>query len=159
MNIELICVGKLKDRFYEDAAEEYCKRIGAFGKIKITEIAAARLPEKPGEAEIAAALEAEGDAILKKIPGNAAVYPLCIEGKPVSSEQLAAELKRAAVNGCGTAVFLIGGSFGLSERVKARGALRLSMSPMTFPHRLARIMLLEQIYRSFMINEGRTYHK
>ena len=159
MNIEIICVGKLKDRFFEEASAEYCKRIGAFGKINITEIPAARLPDEPNEAQITAALNTEAEAILKKIPKNCAVYPLCIEGKALSSEQLAAELKKVSVGGVSTAAFIIGGSYGLAETVKSRGTLRLSMSPMTFPHRLARIMLLEQIYRAFTINEGRTYHK
>ncbi len=159
MNFELICVGKLKDKFFEDACAEYVKRLGAFGKVKITEIPAAPLPDAPNEKQIASALEKEAAQILQRIPKGAAVYPMCIEGKQLSSEELSAELSAAANGGAGTAVFIIGGSCGLHESVKKTGRLRLSMSRMTFPHRLARVMLLEQIYRAMMIAGGRAYHK
>ena len=159
MNFELICVGKLKDRFFEDAAAEYVKRLGAFGKVKITELPAASLPDGPNEKQILAALEKEAAQILARLPKGAAVYPMCIEGKQLSSEEFSAELTGAANGGAGTAVFVIGGSYGLHESVKKAGRLRLSMSKMTFPHRPARVMLLEQIYRAMMIREGRSYHK
>lgn len=159
MNIEIICIGKLKDRFFEEAAAEYAKRIGAFGKLKITEIPAAFLPENPQEAAIKAALQTEAAAILKRTEKTSAIYPLCIEGELLSSEDFAAELQKAALKGNGKAVFVIGGSYGLAEEVKAKGTRRISMSPMTFPHRLARIMLLEQIYRAFTIQNNRKYHK
>ena len=159
MNIEILCVGRLKDKFFEEAAAEYEKRLGAFGKIKITELPASPLPDAPNEKQIAAALQKEAEGIRKHLPKNAAVYPLCIEGKLLSSEQLAAEFQKTALGGQNTLVFIIGGSYGLSEEIKKLGKLRLSMSPMTFPHRLARVMLLEQIYRAFTIIEGKTYHK
>ncbi|MBQ6164510.1 MAG: 23S rRNA (pseudouridine(1915)-N(3))-methyltransferase RlmH [Clostridia bacterium] len=159
MNFELICVGRLKDRFFEDACAEYTKRLGAFGKIVITEIPAAALPDDPNEKQIASALEKEAAQILARVPKGAAVYPLCVEGKQLSSEELSSELSAAANGGAGTAVFIIGGSYGLHESVKKTGRLRLSMSKMTFPHRLARVMLLEQIYRAMMIAAGRAYHK
>ncbi len=159
MNFEIICIGRLKDRFFEQASEEYVKRLGAFGKVRITELPAAPLPQEPNEKQIRAALEKEGAQILAHIPKGAAVYPMCIEGKQLSSEELSAELSAAANAGMGTAVFIIGGSCGLDETVKKAGKLRLSMSRMTFPHRLARVMLLEQIYRAMMIAEGRPYHK
>ncbi|MBR1810224.1 MAG: 23S rRNA (pseudouridine(1915)-N(3))-methyltransferase RlmH [Clostridia bacterium] len=159
MNIELLCIGRLKDPFFEEAAKEYVKRLGAFGKIKITELPAATLPEKPNEKQIAAALAKEATQITAHLPKGCAVYPMCIEGKQLTSEGFARELQKAAIAGMGTAVFIIGGSYGLDESVKKLGKLRLSMSAMTFPHRLARIMLLEQIYRAMMIADGRTYHK
>lgn len=159
MNIEIICIGKLKDKFFEEASDEYIKRISAFGKVKITELAPASLPEDPTDGQISAALKKEADNIIKHIPKNSAVYPMCIEGKQLSSPALADELKNTAIGGKSTAAFIIGGSHGLDESVKKLGKLRLSMSAMTFPHRLARIMLLEQVYRAFTIIEGKKYHK
>ena len=159
MNITIICIGKLKDKFFKEASSEYEKRLGPFCKLEIIEISPAPLPDSPNEAQIAAGLEKEAELILKKIPPNAPGYALCVEGKHLSSEELAAELGAAALSGSGKICFIIGGSHGLAERVKAAANARLSMSRMTFPHRLARIMLLEQIYRAFMINAGTAYHK
>ncbi|MDR1630204.1 MAG: 23S rRNA (pseudouridine(1915)-N(3))-methyltransferase RlmH [Oscillospiraceae bacterium] len=155
----VICVGRLKDRFFEEASAEYEKRLKAFCRLEIVTVSPAALPENPNAAQIHTALEKEADAIIKKIPPAARVYPLCIEGKRLSSEAFAQDLRQAALQGASSAVFVIGGSHGLSERVKALGVVRLSMSEMTFPHRLARIMLLEQIYRAFSINAGSKYHK
>lgn len=157
--IHLICVGKLKEPYYRDASAEYEKRLSAFCRLKTTEITPASLPENPSAAQIEAALDREGKLIASKIPPNAKVYVLCVEGRQLSSEDFGASLEKAAAAGEGTPVFIIGGSHGLSEEVKAGASVRLSMSAMTFPHRLARVMLLEQLYRGFMINAGGKYHK
>ena len=159
LSIDIICVGRLKDKFFEEAAGEYLKRLKAYAKVNITEIKAVELPDDPNASLISAALEKEGSEILKKIPSNAKVVTLCIEGKLFSSEDTAKLLSDTALSGCSEIVFIIGGSYGLSEQVKRCSDVRLSMSKMTFPHRLARIMLLEQIYRGFKINAGEKYHK
>lgn len=159
LSINIICVGRLKDKFFEEAAGEYLKRLKSYAKVTITEIKAVELPDEPNASQISAALEKEGSEILKKIPSNAKVVTLCIEGKLFSSEDTAKLLSDTALSGCSEIVFIIGGSYGLSENVKQRSDVRLSMSKMTFPHRLARIMLLEQIYRGFKINAGEKYHK
>ena len=157
--IQLICVGKLKEKFYADAAAEYAKRLGAYCKLTLWELPEERLPDKPSPAQIDAALDREGDRILAKLPTGAVVIALCVEGTALSSEELAARMEKWAVQGNSQLAFLIGGSCGLHPKVKERAALRLSMSPMTFPHHLARVMVLEQIYRAFKINEGSNYHK
>lgn len=156
--VTIITIGRLKDRFFEDASSEYLKYLKQYAKTEIVEIAAASLPDEPAVSQIEAALEKEADAILKRIPDNAFVAALCIEGKQFSSKDMANLLKTNQQTGK-PVFFIIGGSYGLSERVKKRADVRLSMSRMTFPHRLARIMLLEQIYRGFTINAGKTYHK
>jgi len=161
MKVLLICVGKLKEKFYADAVAEYAKRLGAYCKLEIVELAEVRLPQNPARALIEAALAKEADAIRGKMPPGAYVVALCVEGRMRSSEELAAKL-RGATWGDGAAkrlVFLIGGSYGLDEGLKREAQDRLSLSPMTFPHHLARVMLLEQIYRAFKINEGSQYHK
>ncbi len=159
-SITVVAVGRLKDKFYEDAAAEYLKRLQAYAKVSVVEIRAVELlSESPGEAEIAKALEKEGEAILQKIPAGAAVAALCIEGRLFSSEDLAAYLTACGSAGKSQLVFVIGGSYGLSDAVKKRADVRLSMSRMTFPHRLARVMLLEQVYRGFKIARGEKYHK
>lgn len=153
----VIAVGKIKERAFLEAAGEYQKRLGAFCELSFVEIKPAFLPENPSDGQIAAALGGEAAAIIPKIPKGAAVYPLCVEGKRLSSEAFAENLKRqtdAGKNLC----FIIGGSNGLAEEVKRRGE-RISFSDMTFPHRLFRVMLLEQIYRTFTINAGIKYHK
>ena len=157
--VTIISVGKLKDAFFEMASDEYLKRLKAFAKVNVIEIKAGVLPENPSDNEINTVLEKEGDEILKKIPQSAKVVSLCIEGKLYSSEDMAKLLSDTALSGTSHIVFIIGGSYGLSEKVKARTFVRLSMSKMTFPHRLARIMLLEQIYRGYKINAGESYHK
>ena len=157
--VTIISVGKLKDAFFEMASEEYLKRLKAYAKVNIIEIKAGVLPENPKESEINAVLEKEGEEILKKLPASSRVISLCIEGKLYSSEDMARLISDTALSGCSNIVFIIGGSYGLCERVKARSHIRLSMSKMTFPHRLARIMLLEQIYRGYKINSGEAYHK
>ena len=135
--VTILCVGKLKEKFYIDAAAEYVKRLSRFCKLELVELPEERLPEDPGAALIA----------------------LCVEGEPRSSEALARQMAAWASQGVGHLVFLIGGSFGLHPSIKAEARLRLSMSPMTFPHHLARVMVLEQIYRAYQINAGTKYHK
>lgn len=157
-SVSVLCVGKLKEKFYADACAEYQKRLGRFCRLNVVELPEQRLPDDPSAAEIAAALEREADAIEERLP-RGAVIALCVEGRALSSEQLSDALARYASQGTSQLTFLIGGSFGLAERVKARADLRLSMSPMTFPHHLARVMLLEQIYRAYQIQSGTKYHK
>ena len=159
ININLICIGKLKEDYLRMACAEYEKRLGAFCKLKITELAPARLPEDPNPSQIKAALDDEAERILTKINPNEAVFPMCIEGKMMPSEKFSQEIESCALSGRGSLCFIIGGSHGLSEKVKSKAKLRLSMSPMTFPHQLARVMLLEQLYRAFMISGGGKYHK
>lgn len=159
VRVTLICVGKVKERFYQAAAEEYIKRLGALCRFELVELPETRLPENPAPAQIRQALEREAEQILGKIPRGSAVVPLCVEGKEMSSPELAKAMERWAVQGGSSVVFVIGGSFGLHDRVKQAGTFRLSMSPMTFPHHLARVMVLEQIYRAFQIQSGSKYHK
>ncbi len=159
ISVNIICVGKLKEKYLRDASAEYIKRLTAFCKLNIIEIAPYALPDSPTQAQIDAGLEAEGKQILAKIQNGAYVYAMCIEGKQRSSEALSAEFDKLSVFGESNLTFIIGGSFGLSDAVKARADAKLSMSQMTFPHQLARIMLLEQIYRAFQISTGGKYHK
>ena len=157
--ITVLCVGKLKERFYQEAAAEYVKRLGRHCKLDVVELPESRLPEDPSPGEIQRALAAEAAAIREKLPRGGAVIALCIEGTELSSEALSKKLAQLASAGASQLTFLIGGSFGLHPRVKQRADLRLSMSPMTFPHHLARVMLLEQIYRAYQIDAGTRYHK
>ena len=153
--VSVICVGKLKERFYIEAAAEYCKRLSRCCKLDLVELPEQRLPENPSPAEIERALAREAEAIRSRLPAGAAVAALCVEGKLRSSEELAGLLAREEAG----LAFVIGGSCGLHPSVKALAKERLSMSPMTFPHHLARVMLLEQIYRGFQIRGGGKYHK
>ena len=151
-------MGKLKEKFYRDAVEEYSKRLQRFCKLEITELPETRLPEDPSPAEIKRALAAEANAIRQKLEGGA-VVAMCIEGQTCSSEALSKKLAAFALEGKSKVTFLIGGSFGLDETLKREADWRLSMSPMTFPHHLARVMLLEQVYRAYQIEAGTKYHK
>ena len=157
--ITVLCVGKLKERFYQEAAAEYVKRLGRHCKLDVVELPESRLPEDPSPGEIQRALAAEAAAIREKLPRGGAVIALCIEGKPCSSVELSRRMQELAVSGKSQLTFLIGGSVGLAEDLKRQADWRLSMSPMTFPHHLARIMLLEQIYRACQIDAGTKYHK
>ena len=159
VNVTILCVGKLKEKFYIEAAAEYQKRLGAFCKLQLIELPEEKLPQEPSQAQIDAALEKEAQAIRAKLPPNSSVVALCIEGRLRSSEELAGLLRSWEQNSAKHLVFLIGGSFGLDESLKAEAWVKLSMSPMTFPHHLARVMLLEQLYRGFQINSGSKYHK
>ena len=157
--VTLICVGRLKERFYQDACAEYAKRLSRYCKLAVIELPEERLPEDPAPAGIDRALEKEAEAIRAKLPPSSILVALCIEGKLRSSEELARMMADSAGRGESHLVFLIGGSFGLHPSIKAQAAATLSMSPMTFPHHLARVMLLEQIYRGYQINAGSRYHK
>ncbi len=159
INITIICIGKLKEKYLRDASDEYCKRLSTLCKLNIIELNPERLSDSPSQKEIDNALNMEGKKIIEKIPKGSAVYSMCIEGKQRSSEELSREIDSLAVSGIGSVTFIIGGSFGLSDEVKKLSSNRLSMSKMTFPHQVARIMLLEQIYRCMQISLGTKYHK
>lgn len=159
MNVTVICVGKMKEKFYIEAAAEYQKRLAPFCRLQILELPEEKLPQDPSQALIDAALRREADAIRSKLPPNARTAALCIEGQFFSSEELAKRLQTWEIGPTNKLVFLIGGSFGLDEALKQEAQVRISMSPMTFPHHLARVMLLEQLYRGFQINSGTRYHK
>ena len=159
LDITLICVGKMKEKFYIEAAAEYVKRLGAYCKLNIVELPEQKLPQNPTQGDIDGALAREAEAIRAKIPANSSVVALCIEGKLHSSEELAEVVGRWEHSAAKHLVFLIGGSFGMHPSIKKEAWVKLSMSPMTFPHHLARVMLLEQIYRACKIREGSGYHK
>ena len=157
--VSILCVGKLKEKFYRDAVEEYSKRLQRFCKLEITELPETRLPEDPSPAQVRQALAAEAALIRERLPRGGAVIALCVEGKPCSSEELSRRMADFGVAGRTQLAFLIGGSFGLDETLKREADWRLSMSPMTFPHHMARVMLLEQVYRAYQIAVGTRYHK
>ena len=157
--ITLLCVGKLKEKFYVEAAAEYVKRLSRYCRLELVELPEERLPEGPSPAQIDAALAREAEAIRGKLPPSSVLVSLCVEGRERSSEELARLMAGWASGGANRLVFLIGGSHGLHPSVKAQAAEKLSMSLMTFPHHLARVMLLEQIYRAYQHNAGTKYHK
>lgn len=159
MNVSVICVGKLKEKYWSDAIAEYSKRLKRFCTLEITELKETRLPDKAGPAEEEAVKESEGEEILKKIKDNVYVIALEVQGKKLSSEKLAAKMEDLALSGHSNVAFVIGGSLGLSKAVSRRADFSLSFSDMTFPHQMMRVILLEQIYRSFKINRNETYHK
>lgn len=159
LTVRLICVGKLKEKFYREACAEYEKRLKGYCKPEIIELTEQRLPDRPSQGQIDAALAKEADAVRAKIPAGSAVIAMCIEGKPMSSEKLAQQLSGWMSSGTSTICVVIGGSCGLDEALKKSAQLRLSMSPMTFPHHLARVMVLEQLYRALNISAGGKYHK
>lgn len=157
--ITLIAMGKLKEKFYLSAAAEYEKRMKGYCQFKLLELPEVRLPDNPSPAEINAGLEKEADLILTKIPKGAWFCTLTPEGKMLSSEALAEKLADVKNAGKSSSCFLIGSSFGIAPRIKAKADFKLSMSPMTFPHHLARVMVLEQLYRAEAIQAGSKYHK
>lgn len=160
LKINIICIGKIKEKYFTDAVGEYAKRLTAFCKFSVIELNEERIRSNtPNEAQIAEVIEAEGRRILQKIGASDYVAAMCIEGKLLSSEELSETLDKAALSGKSTVDFIIGGSYGLSDEVKRRADLRLSMSKMTFPHQLARVILSEQIYRAFEISTNGKYHK
>jgi 23S rRNA (pseudouridine1915-N3)-methyltransferase len=158
LTVQIICIGKLKETFWREACAEYCKRLQAFCKFNIVELPETKLPDHLSETQIMAALKDEGRRILS-VAGNSTLFALCIEGRQLSSEQLAEKISTLSINGTSTVSFIIGSSFGLSDEVKQSADFKLSMSPMTFPHQLARVMLCEQVYRAFQINNNGKYHK
>ncbi len=157
--ITVLCVGKLKESFYEQAVKEYEKRLSRCCKLEIIELPEQRLPDAPSPAEISQALQREAALIGQKLPKSGVLIALCIEGQEMSSEALSRRIQQFAARGAAQLTFLIGSSFGLDEDLKRKADLRLSMSPMTFPHHLARVMLLEQLYRAYQIEAGTKYHK
>ena len=158
MTINLICVGKIKEDYFVKATAEFEKRLSRFCTFNLICLPDKSIPDNPSEAQCRAVLEKEGAEILKRIGKSDIVVAMCIEGKMLSSEQLAAKIGDFQMQSS-TIDFIIGGSLGLSDEVKSRADLRLSMSSMTFPHRIARLMLEEQIYRAFKILANETYHK
>lgn len=157
MNINLIVIGKLKEEYLKSACAEYIKRLSRFCTFELHELDECRLSENPSEKEIAAALGKEAEQIKRFLKGF--IIPMCIEGRQLSSIDFSQKISSAGVNGFSAVTFIIGSSFGLAEEIKSMGNFRLSMSEMTFPHQLARVMLLEQIYRAFQIASGGKYHK
>lgn len=159
LSITVLCVGKLKESYWREACAEYQKRLGNYCRVQVVEVAEERISDNPSASQIAVTIEAEGKRILSHITADSMVVALCIEGKEMDSLHLSQVMQNAAVGGTSKIVFVIGGSWGLSDAVKKRADVRLSMSPMTFPHQLARVMVLEQIYRAFQIASGGKYHK
>jgi 23S rRNA (pseudouridine1915-N3)-methyltransferase len=158
-DITLITMGKLKEKFYISAAEEYKKRLSGYCRFTLLELPEVRLPENPSPAEIATGLDREAEVIFSKIPKGAYLCIFTPEGKELSSEGFAEKIAQVKLSGKSSMCFLIGSSFGISPKVKAAADFKLSMGPMTFPHHLARIMVLEQIYRAEAIQAGSKYHK
>ena len=159
MNITVICLGKLKEKYLTDAINEYSKRISAYGKLDIIELTPVKLSENPSDSEIKTALEKEAIKKIKKTPQNAFIIPLCVEGDLLSSEGLANKFNKILLSGKSNIVFIIGSSYGLADIIKEQAHLRLSFSKMTFPHQMMRVILLEQVYRAFKINKNEAYHK
>lgn len=157
--VKFICVGRMREKFYIEAFSEYTKRLQSLCKFELVEPAEQRLSENPSDKEVKAALDKEAQDIIKAIPNDAYVVAMCVEGKQMPSEGMGELIAQRENSGKPRLCFVIGGSFGLADSVKARADLKLSMSKMTFPHHLARVMLIEQLYRGFKINEGSRYHK
>lgn len=158
LNVKLITLGTLKEEYLRSAAAEYEKRLGGFCRFEQIQLKEERLSDQPSESEIKTALEREGSKILAEIPSRAYVVAMCVEGKQLSSEELADKLDEISAR-ASEVCFIIGSSFGLSGTVKQRANLRLSVSKLTFPHQLMRVLLLEAIYRGFNIQKGTKYHK
>ncbi len=158
LNVKLITLGTLKESYLREAAAEYEKRLGGFCRFEGVQLKDERLSENPSESEIKSALDRESERILSQIPPRVYCVAMCVEGKQLSSEELADKLETVA-NQTGTVCFIIGSSFGLSDKVKERADLRLSVSRLTFPHQLMRVLLMETIYRAFNIQKGTKYHK
>lgn len=159
IKINVISLGRLKEKYLREAVEEYSKRISAYAKMNITELEPEKLSDNPSDSEIEAALKTEADKIMKKIESGSFTVAMCIEGKQMASEEFANMMSEKINSGTGVFNFIIGSSFGLHSSVKNAANLKFSFSRMTFPHQLFKVMLLEQIYRAFKINEGGRYHK
>ena len=158
MNAAILCVGKMREKYYADAANEYLKRLSRFGKCEVIEISDLPEPQNASDADRKKIMEKEGEGLLARLRPNDRVIAMCIDGRQYASEELADKLSRADLSGQ-RLVFVIGGSLGLSPAVVSRADEKLSLSKMTFPHQLARVIMLEQIYRSCKINAGERYHK
>ncbi|WML50388.1 23S rRNA (pseudouridine(1915)-N(3))-methyltransferase RlmH [Neobacillus sp. PS3-34] len=159
MNISIVTVGKLKEKYLKMGIEEYLKRLTAYAKVEVIEVADEKAPEELSEIEMQQVKQKEGERILSKIASDAHVIALAINGKMQSSEELADTLDKLATYGKSKIAFVIGGSLGLSDEVLNRANEKLSFSKMTFPHQLMKLILVEQIYRAFRINRGEPYHK
>ena len=159
IKVNIIAVGKLKEKYLSDACCEYLKRLKAFAKVEIIEIGEYRCSDNPSDTEIETVKNKEGEQILSKIQKGSFVIPMCIEGKQLSSEEFSEKLEEIMLTGTSEFTFIIGGSFGLSDKVKSAGKLKLSFGKITLPHQLMRVVLLEQIYRAFSIMNNSKYHK
>ena len=159
VSITLIAVGKIKEKYLREALDEYAKRLSAYCKFEVVEVKDEKTPDSPSTREKQLVLEREGERISAKIPQGAAVISLCVEGKQMTSKRFAELISGYSIRGISKIAFIIGGSFGLDEKIKALSDVRLSFSEMTFPHMLMRVILAEQLYRGFTITEGKTYHK
>ena len=158
LSINIICVGKLKEAYLRQAIEEYSKRMKPLCKLSIIELPEERVGDNPSDAEIQRTVAAESERILSKVGKGDYVIAMCVEGKNISSEELSGRLEDISMTHS-TVDLIIGGSWGLSDTLKARADFKLSMGKMTFPHQLCRVMLLEQVYRAFQISKGTKYHK
>lgn len=158
LKVKLIAVGNLKEDYLRSASAEYEKRLGAFCRFELVQLKEERLSELPSQNEIKAALEREAVKIIEQIPSSAYCVALCVEGKQLSSEELAERIEAVSMEKS-EICFVIGSSYGLSDTVKQRADMRLSVSKLTFPHQLMRVILLEAIYRAFNIQRGTKYHK
>lgn len=159
IKVKIIALGKLKEKYMASAADEYIKRLSRYCRLEIDELTPSAIPENATPAQISAALKNEAGEIMRRIPQNSYVIAMAIEGKMLTSEELSRKIDFAAIDGKSGVTFIIGSSYGLDPSVKQSADMRLSVSSMTFPHQLFRVMLLEQIYRAFKISEGGTYHK
>ena len=158
LGLKIVCVGKLKERYWQEACGEYMKRLGAYCNGEIIEVKEEKLPANPSAADERNVIDAEGRSLLDKIGKNDYVIALDVKGKALSSEEMAGRISEISFTHSALA-FIIGGSLGLSDEVKARADARISFGPITLPHQLARVVALEQIYRAFKINSNETYHK
>ena len=157
MKIKIVCVGKLKEKYLKDGIDEYSKRISRFAKVEIVELPDEKIPDNPSDAQCLAVIEAESEKIKKHLEGY--IIALCVEGQKLSSEKLAEKIAQIQLGGNSTITFVIGSSLGMSDAIKKTASLKLSFSDMTFPHQLMRLILTEQIYRAFKINNNESYHK
>lgn len=159
MKISILCVGKVKEKFYRDAIEEFCKRLSRYCKLDIIEVSDEKTDETASENEIRLVKFKEGERILKNIKDDSYVIALCIDGKQLDSEELSSKMENLGISGTSHICFVIGGSLGLADEVIRRADYKLSFSKMTFPHQLMRVILLEQIYRAYRIMNNEPYHK
>ncbi len=159
MNVNIVAVGKIKEKYLKDAIDEYSKRLSRFCKLKITEVPDEPMSDRPSDAEKSAILKKEAEKISAVIGTTDVLVTLCVEGKQLPSEKFADFFAQQTVKGASSFTFVIGGSLGLSNEIKAKSKLKLSFSEMTFPHQLMRVILLEQVYRAFKINANESYHK
>lgn len=159
MKIDIVCVGKIKEKFYTAAVEEYSKRLSRYCQLEVHEVTDEKTPDHGSEAEFQRVKQVEGERILRFLRPDAYVIALAIEGKQLSSETFSEKINALGISGTSRIQFVIGGSLGLAEEVMQRADFQLSFSPMTFPHQLMRVILLEQIYRGYRIMKGEPYHK